>query len=68
MTLTKQQIIEKLRKETESYGSMSVFASKAGVSTAFVSAVLKGEKLPSGKILKALGYEKKTVYAERDGE
>jgi hypothetical protein len=45
-------------------GSMSAWARQKGVSTTYVSEVLRGKKEPGGKLLKAIGYRRVVMYEE----
>ncbi len=50
------------------YGSQTKFAEAVGVSTAFISAVLKGEKQPTETILLDAGIEITKQWSFRNGK
>lgn len=56
-----------LRKACDDAGSQKAFASRAGVSAAFVHAVLSAKSAPSGSILRAIGLRKITRYTKIKG-
>ena len=57
------EIYGRIRKACREAGSQKAFADKAGVSAAFVSAVLNGQKPPSSAMLSHVGI-KRVVYFE----
>jgi DNA-binding phage protein len=52
--LDSQDVLRKLRSEVDRAGSQRAFARKAGVNVSVVSKTLRGQVLPSEKILRAL--------------
>ena len=46
-----------LRAECKLHGDETIFARKAGVSPALVSAILRGKREPRGRVLQALNLE-----------
>jgi ribosome-binding protein aMBF1 (putative translation factor) len=55
-----QDVLRLLRSETKRAGSQRRFATEAGVNVSVVSKTLRGQVLPSQKILRALNL--RTVY------
>jgi hypothetical protein len=55
--MTLQQVLALLRKECDKAGSQKAWASAHGVTGAYVSDVLKGNRDPGESILNALGLE-----------
>lgn len=47
-------------------GSQMAFAKKARVSTSFVNDVLHGRRNVTAPILKAIGYERVTIYRKKE--
>ncbi len=58
-----EDVIRLLRSEVKRAGSQRAFAKKAGVNCSVVSRTLKGQVLPSQKILRALKIY--TVYMSK---
>ena len=56
--ITNDALVAILRERICQSGGPSLYAKGLGVSCAFVSAVLSGNKYVSGKILEDLGYER----------
>lgn len=54
-----------LRKEAEKLGSQRALARSLGLSAAFVSDVLRGNRAPSGPLLDLLGLERIVAYQVR---
>lgn len=59
--MTEKKALEKLRGLIRWGYSQTNMAMDAGVSTAYVNAVLMGHKTPSNKLLKLIGVEKKVT-------
>lgn len=58
------EIYGRIRKACREAGSQKAFAEKAGVSAAFVSAVLNGQKPPSAAMLSHVGIKRVVYYAD----
>jgi hypothetical protein len=67
--MTVDEVRAALRKACEKAGSLRAWARSRGVSPAYVSDVLLGQRAPGPAILEALGLEvertEKTVYRRR---
>jgi DNA-binding phage protein len=61
--LDSQDVLRKLRSGVDRAGSQRAFARKAGVNVSVVSKTLRGQVLPSEKILRALNL--RVVYLSR---
>ena len=57
MSATKEHILHLLRKEVAKAGSQKRLAENLGVSPAFVSDCLRGNRNPTGKLLAKVGYQ-----------
>src|SRR5215475_6050788 len=55
-------VVRLLRREVQTCGSQEAFANKAGVSQQYIGDILRGQRVPGEKILKALGLEKIAYY------
>lgn len=53
--MNEEQVRKQLRKACADAGTQRAWATQAGVSAQYVSAVLKGTTEPGGKLLDALG-------------
>jgi transcriptional regulator with XRE-family HTH domain len=58
MIYSTEDVLRVLEGYIKAAGSAHIFAERLGVTDAFISAVRKGRKPPSGAILAAIGYEK----------
>ena len=68
--LDESEIRKMIRRECKEFGSLRNFANHLGVSAAFVSDVARGNREPSGKILKHFGLIKdvrRVVIFFKDG-
>ena len=52
-----QDVVKLLRDEVEHAGSQSEFARQKGVAPSLISRVLRGERLPTSRLCRALGLE-----------
>lgn len=57
--MTEEEALHALRSKISYWYSQKDMAKEAGLSSAYVSAVLKGHKSPSSKLLSLIGLEKK---------
>jgi len=53
-TMNVEAVRRLLRAECKSHGDATIFAKRAGVSAALVSAILRGKREPRGKVLGTL--------------
>lgn len=65
MNMTKDQIMEKLRRERDAAGSAAAWARKNGISVQYVCDVLNDRREPGAKILDALGLETVVSYRRK---
>lgn len=65
--LTEQEVMDRLRAAVAAAGSQKVYAESIGVSQAYLSDVLNGNRAPGEKILIALGLEAVIMYRVKDG-
>lgn len=63
-TFTESEVLAELREAIEDAGSQKAFAAKVGVSLAYVNDMLRGHRAIQGKVLTALGFERRTVFVE----
>lgn len=64
--ITSEALVAILREHIRRCGGSSIYAQRLGVSCAFVSAVLNGNKNASGRILQDLGYERVIAFRKRE--
>lgn len=57
-----RDVVDDLRQAVNHYRSEAELARAIGVSRSFLNRVMRGEKKPTGKILKWLGYREAHVY------
>ena len=57
-------MIEKLRAACDEAGGQAAWADPRGVPRSIVSNVLRGDRLPTPKLLKAMGLKRVWVYRE----
>ena len=62
MTITSEQVREKLRRKASIMGSQKALAEDLGVSSAFISDILLGKRQPTGKVLECLGLRRVVRY------
>jgi len=60
--MNNEELLTKLRMFVLNCGTQRAACIKIGCSTAYLSAVLRGDARPGPKILKALGVRKSVVY------
>lgn len=60
IVVTEQEVKRRIKGAIKEFGSQIAFAKALGISGAYVSAVLKGDKVPRGRILEFLGIEAHT--------
>lgn len=65
---TRKDVLKLLKEEIEYTGSEAGFARLVGVSRSFLNRVMSGEKPPTGKVLKFLGFKKAVVYIDQSGQ
>ena len=56
--IEESEVRKMVRKACKEHGSLRAFAAHLGVSAAFISDIARGNREPSGKVLKYLGLEK----------
>ena len=56
--IEESEVRKMVRKACKEYGSLRAFAAHLGVSAVFISDIARGNREPSGKVLKYLGLEK----------
>jgi hypothetical protein len=61
------QVRNLLRAACNKAGAQRTWAKKAGLSTAYVSDVLAGKRMPGRKVLAALGIKATLTYHKRRG-
>jgi len=60
--ITHEALIAILREQIRGRGGSTLYARGLGVSCAFVSAILSGNKNASGRVLQDLGYERVIAF------
>ena len=60
--ITHEALIAILREQIRCRGGSTLYARRLGVSCAFVSAILTGNKNASGRVLQDLGYERVIAF------
>jgi hypothetical protein len=60
--ITHEALIAILREQIHHRGGSTLYARRLGVSCAFVSAILTGNKNASGRVLRDLGYERVIAF------
>lgn len=59
--LTEHEVIERLRDAIAQAGSQRKFAEQHGLTVAYVSDVLRGNRAPADRILAAIGVEREVT-------
>lgn len=62
--ITATALVKRIRAEVAEVGSQEALAARCGVSGAYLSYVLNGQRPPSKKILDALGYRRVVLYEQ----
>ena len=62
--VSREEIISRLRKIIDGYGSQKKAAKALGVSDAYISAVMTNRKPPSESLLALVGTQKLSVFVE----
>lgn len=65
--IDKIRLLEMIRIAVKTAGSQMAFAREAGISTQYLSDVLRGRRDPGEKILKWFGLEAIVFYRRTDG-
>ena len=60
--LTSAQVVKRLRQATVDAGSQAALAREIGVSRAYISDILAGQRQPYGRVLTYLGLTRKQGY------
>lgn len=62
--MTKADVVERLRQAIRPYASLKDAGSALQIAPSYIADVLKGRRDPGPSVLKALGLERKTLYAK----
>ena len=65
--MTLNEFIEYLRQRIAEHGTQEQYASALGVSGAYLSDVLRGNREPGQKLLDAVGFERVATYRVKGG-
>lgn len=65
-TLSTDEVLSALREAVETAGSQRAYATKLGVSQAYLADVLHGRRSPGQRVLSALGLKRITVIAAKE--
>lgn len=64
MTLDRDELIARIKRDAERAGSQKALAAKIGVSQPFLSDVIRGARLPGHQILEFYGFKEERVYVK----
>ena len=59
------EFIDRLKAVIQAEGSQTAFAKKHDVSLTYLNDIVRERKLPSARVLDALGYEAVTLYRKK---
>lgn len=57
-----KEVLAMLQKRVDAAGGQDILAERIGVSARHISAMLHGERLPTGRVLAALSLKRVTAY------
>lgn len=66
--MSQDEFIEFLRNHIAEHGTQQDFAERIGVTPAYVSDVLRGQRKPGKKLLDAMGFERIEMYQRKGGD
>lgn len=66
--ITQDKILELIKTEVERAGSQVALAVSIGITPAYLSDILNGNRNPSTKLLRHLGYKRVMMYRKRSAE
>jgi transcriptional regulator with XRE-family HTH domain len=65
-TLTKSEVLTRLRDAIREAGSQKAFAEKCGVSTSYMSDIANGARMPTDRVLRHLRIKRMLVFVHED--